>query len=132
MPFVIGRSEGNNLDFDSLVEQLLCVYPESRMIADDYYRGRIERQKQIAKQLGMAEDCAPIRCTERVAIEHGTQRHLAICISQDITLDARTDRLGILAVGGDETSECRDACLGLIELLRNRGLRIETSWDDVK
>ena len=132
MPFVIGRSEDNNLDFDSLVDQLLCVYPESRMISDDYYRDRVEREKQIAKQLGMAEDCAPIRCTERVALKHGTQRHLAICISRDITLDARTDRSGILVVGGHETTECRDACLRLIELLRDRNLRLETSWDDVK
>lgn len=131
MPFVIGRTEGN-LDFDSLIAWLLCAFPESRMILDDYYRDRIEREKAIAKRPGMAEDCAPIRCTERVALENGTQRHLAIRISQDITLDARTDRFGILAVGGDDTDECRDAVQGLIEILRARNLKIETSWDEVK
>ncbi len=102
------------------------------MISDDYYRDRIEREKEIAKRLGMADDCAPIRCTERVARESGTQRQLAIRISQDITLDVRTDKVGILAVGGDDTVECRDAIQGLIELLRARNLKIETSWDDVK
>ena len=132
MPFVIGRSEGDNFDFDSLVDQLLCVYPESRMISDDYYRDRIERQKEIATQIGMAEDCAPIRCTERVAREHGTQRHLAIRISKDITLDARTDRFGILVVGGDDTIELCEAFQGLTELLRAHNLKIETSWDDGK
>ncbi len=130
MSFVLGRTEGN-LDFDSLVVQLLFAFPESRMISDDYYRDRIQREKEIAKRLGMAEDCAPIRCTERVALQKGTQRHLAIRISQHITLDVRTDRFGILAVGGDDTVECRDAVQGLIELLRAHDLNIETSWDDV-
>ncbi|QDV87620.1 hypothetical protein [Planctomycetes bacterium TBK1r] len=131
MPFVIGRTDGS-LDFDSLVAQLFCAFPESRMISDDYYRDRIEREKEIAKRLGMAEDSAPIRCTERVALEHGTQRHLAVSISQGITLDARIDRLGILAVGGDDTVVCRAAVQGLIEFLRAWNLEIETSWDDVK
>ena len=131
MPFVIGRTEGS-LDFDSLVAQLLCAFPESRMISGDYYRDRIEREKEIAKRLGMAEDSAPIRCTERVALEHGTQRHLAVRISEGITLDVRTDRFGILAVGGDDTTECRAAVQRLIELLSACNLEIETSWDDVK
>ncbi len=131
MPFVIGKTEGH-LDVDSLVAQLRDVFPESIMISDDYYRDKIERQKEIAKQRGIAEDCAPIRSTERVALEHGTQRHLTVRISQDITLDTRTDRFGILAVGGQDTVECQAAVQGLIELLRAYNLEIETSWDAIK
>jgi hypothetical protein len=131
MPFVIGRAEGD-LEFDSLVGCIRAAFPESTMISDDYYRDRLEREKEIAKQLGLPEDSAPIRCTERVALEHRTQRHLAVCISQDITLDTRTDRFGILAVGGHNTVECRTAVQSLIEILRAYNLEIETSWDDVK
>lgn len=131
MPFVIGRASVD-LDHDSLVSRLCDAYPESTIISDDYYRDRLEREKEIAKQLGIAEDSAPIRCTQHVALAHGTQRHLAVCISRNITLDARTDRLGILAVGGQDTVECRDAIQGLIEILRANKLEIETSWDDRK
>ena len=96
MPFVLGNAEGD-LDFDSLVGSLRDAFPESTVILDDYYRDRLERQREIAKELVIAEDSSLIRCTERVAIEHGTQHHLAVCIARDISLDARTDRSGILA-----------------------------------
>ncbi len=131
MPFVVGRSEGD-LDFDSLADQLRDVFPESTIISDDYYRDRLQREKEIAQRIGIPEDSAPIRCTERVALEHGTQRHLSVCLSQDITLDARIDKFGILAVGGQDTVECPAVIQKLIEILQACNLEIETSWDDVK
>jgi hypothetical protein len=96
------------------------------MISDDNYRDRIEREKEIAKRLGMTADCKPIRCTERVVLEHGTQRHLAVRISQYTTIDARIDRFGILVVRGEDTVEFRASVQGLIELLRACNLEIET------
>lgn len=130
MAFIIGRTDGD-LDFDSLVVQLRNAFPDSSVISDDYYRNRIERQKMIAKSIAIEDDCAPIRCTERLALEHGIQRHLAVFVCQDVSFDARIDRFGILAVGGNDKVECRDAAQRLIEILRTYNLEIETSWNDV-
>jgi hypothetical protein len=131
MPFVIGKSD-SEIDVDSLTTFLLRTFPESSMISDDYYMDRLQRQKEIAREKGMDDNCAPIRCTERVAAERGIQRHLAIRVSPVTTLDTRIDKSGVLAVGGNDTIDCPPNVQKLIDILHSYRLKIETSWDDVK
>ncbi|QEG00748.1 hypothetical protein Mal15_48200 [Stieleria maiorica] len=131
MPFVSGTSD-TELDFDMLVKRLCEAFPETTVISEDYYADRLRLEKAIARQLGMADDCAPIRCTERVAREHGTQRHLSIPISSDTKLDTRIDKMGILAVGGQDTEQCRTDIGKLVDILTSFLLKIQTSWGNVK
>ena len=131
MPFVIGKSD-SEIDVDSLTAFLLRNFPGSSIISDDYYRDRLQRQKEIAREKGMDDNCAPIRCTERVAAQRGIQRQLAIRISPETTLDTRIDKSGVLAVGVNDTIDCPSDVQKLIDILHSYRLETETSWDDVK
>ena len=128
MPFVLGQSD-SAFDTGLLVKCLRDAFPQTTVISDDYYADRLRREKAIALQQGMAEDCAPIRCFERVALEHGTQIHLSIPVSDSASLDTRIDKMGILAVGGQDTVQCRTEIQKLIDILTEFPLTIET---DVK
>jgi hypothetical protein len=130
MHFISGNPY-SELDVDLLVKKLRAEFPSTRIISQDYYADRLAREKAIARELGMAEDSEPIHCTERVALEHGTQLHLAIPISNETTLDTRIDKLGILAIGEQDTEQFRTEITSLMDILASFPLKIETSWDDV-
>ena len=131
MHFVNGKSD-SEIDVNSLVERLHDTFPGITIVADDYYAERLKRARAIALELGLADDCAPIRCTERVAMIHETQLHLLLPISPGMTLDTRVDKTGILAVGGEDTLECKTEVKRLIDILTTFRVNIETSWDEVK
>jgi hypothetical protein len=131
MHFVNGKSD-SEIDVESLVERLQAAFPGVTIVSDDHYADRLKRQRAIANEFGLADDCAPIRCTERVAIKHGTQLHLLLPVCHGTTLDTRVDKLGILAVGGNDTLECSTEIKKLIDILTTFRLNVETSWDEVK
>lgn len=131
MPFVLGRAD-SAFDFDALVQRLREAFPQTTTISDDYYADRVSREKANARQQGMPVDCAPIRSTQQAALKHGTQRHLSIAISDETTLDTRIDKMGILAVGGQDTVKCRNEIQKLLDILTTFPLQIEASWDGDK
>jgi len=131
MQFIIGKSD-SEIDVDSLTSCLLQAFPESTMISDDYYRDRLQRQTEIARERGIDDDCSPIFCTKRVAAERGVQRHVAIRVSRETTLDTRIDKSGVLAVGVQDTIDCPPDIQELIDILYSYHLKIETSWGDGK
>lgn len=128
MTFVLGKSD-SAFDTGLLVKCLCDAFAQTTIISDDYYADQLRREKAIALQQGMVEDCAPIGCTDRVALEHGTQLHLSIPISDSTSLDTRIDKMGILAVGGQDTVQCRTEIQRLIDVLTEFPLTIVT---DVK
>jgi hypothetical protein len=109
MGYIIGRASAG-FALDGIVERLREEYPEIAAISDDYRATRLARQKTIARELGMPDDCAPIQCTERVSQEHGLQLHLSIPISVGLTVDARIDKTGVLIVGESQISHRQPYC----------------------
>lgn len=121
----ISATAKSELDFGAVVAELRRAFPESTMISDDDYATRLAGALDIARENGMPLDCAPIRCLQRNAAEHGIQRHLSVVLADGVAFNARVDKLGILAVtqDSDDVSVARP----LLDVLREYPLEIETS-----
>jgi hypothetical protein len=122
--FVSATAE-SELDYDAVVADLRRAFPDSTVISDDYYATRLAGALQIARENGMSPDCAPIRCLERNAAEHGVQRHLSVVVADGLAFNTRIDKLGVLAVTQD--SEDLSDVQPILDVLRGYPLEIETS-----
>lgn len=121
----VSATAKTDLDFDAIVAELRRAFPKSMVISDDYYATRLAGALDIARANGMSPDCAPIQCLQRVASEHGIQRHLSVVLSPDLAFNTRIDKLGLLAVtqDSDDVSDAEP----LLCILRECSLEIETS-----
>lgn len=122
---LVSATAKSELDFDALVTDLRRAFPASTVISDDYYATRLANALEIARENGMSPDCAPIRCLERNAAEHGVQRHLSVVVADGIAFNTRIDKLGVLAVTQD--SDDLSAAQPILDILRGYPLEIETS-----
>lgn len=122
---LVSATANSELDFDAVTADLRRAFPESTVISNDYYATRLAGAIRIARENGMSPYCAPIRCLERNAAEHGVQRHLSVVVTDGIAFDTRIDKLGVLAVTQD--SEDLSAAQPILDVLRGYPLEIETS-----
>ncbi|EMI58263.1 hypothetical protein RSSM_00296 [Rhodopirellula sallentina SM41] len=121
----VSATAKTELDFDAVAADLRRAFPDSTVISDDYYATRLAVAAEIARENGMSPDCAPIRCLERNAAEHGVQRHLSVVVTAGIAFNTRIDKLGVLAVTQD--SEDPSVAQPILDVLRGYPLEIETS-----
>ncbi len=122
MGYIIGRTKVP-LTLDSLLGGLTALYPQTAHTGD-YFDNRIAREEQIASEIGLARDCAPLESTRDASRRLGPKPTFDVPVSSTLTFSGclseqavmlHSDRVFTL----HETEELRNS-------LESLGLELET------
>jgi hypothetical protein len=87
MGYIIGRVT-SPLTLESLLNALTALYPGTKHTGD-YFANRIAREEEIASELGMPHDCAPLESTRDAARRLGPQPAFGFPISRTLSFSGR-------------------------------------------
>ena len=116
--YIIGRSDVP-LSLDSVFATLLTLCPDFAHTGD-YFENRIARQEQIATEINMPLDAAPLELTRDAARRLGPQPAFLFSVDSTLAFSGRLSTRGIelhsnCTFTDTETSELRD-CLESLRL----------------
>ena len=93
MGYIHGQSS-SPIEFERLLEALAEIYPET-VQTGEYFETRIAREEQIADELGMPLDSAPIASTRDAARRQGPQPTFSVSISSSLSFKGRFCQTGV-------------------------------------
>lgn len=116
--YIIGWAS-QPFDFATAFKSLSSCYP-STVFTGEYYAQRIEREEELAMELGMDSDAAPLVSIRRAAKRLGPEMSFSVQVSESLTFSGSCSALGMFLLANrcftQPEVKCLSQCLTSLDM----------------